>query len=147
MSRPYRYVPWDKGSKHYKRVGLGGTPMQLVVHDEFRDDAAVVRVEGEIDAAVKDEFSSHLRVGMNTASTDPVRPLIIDLQDVAFFGCTGLNAVLGCLNDGRANGIAVRLVATNPMVVRVIEVTKLDKALVLYPSLDEALQVRDPETL
>ena len=96
---------------------------------------------------VVDEFSSHLRVGMNTASTDPVRPLIIDLQDVAFFGSAGLNAVLRCLKHGRANGIAVRLAATNPMVVRVFELTKLDKALVLYPSLDEALQVRDPETL
>jgi hypothetical protein len=32
-------------------------------------------------------------------------------------------------------------------VVRVFELTKLDKALVLYPSLGEALQVRDPETL
>jgi anti-sigma B factor antagonist len=58
---------------------------------------------------------------MNTASTDPVRPPIIDLEGVAFFGSSGLNAVLGCLNDGRANGIAVL-------------------------SLDEALQVRDPET-
>jgi anti-sigma B factor antagonist len=95
--------------------------MQLVVHDEFRDEAVVVRIEGEIDMTVVDEFSSHLRAGMNTASTDPVRPLIIDLQGVAFFGSSGLNAVLGCLGDGRANGIAV-------------------------PSLDEALQVRDPET-
>ncbi len=121
--------------------------MPLVVHDELRDDAVVERIEGEIDTAVVDEFNSHLRVGMNTASTDPVRPLISDLQDVAFFGSAGLNAVLGCLNDSRANGIAVRLIATNPMVVRVFELTQLDKAVVLYPSLDEALQVGDPETL
>jgi anti-anti-sigma factor len=121
--------------------------MQLVVHDEFRDEAVVVHIKGEIDMPVVDEFRSELRAAMNTASTDPVRPLIIDMQDVAFFGSAGLNAVLGCFNDGRANGIAVRLVANNPMVVRVFELTKLDKTLVLYPSLDDALQVRDPETL
>lgn len=92
-------------------------------------------------------ITSHLRVGMNTASNEPIRPLIIDLHDVDFFGSAGLNAVLGCFNDGLANGVKVRLVATNPIVVRVFELTKLDKALVLYPSLDEALQVRDPETL
>lgn len=121
--------------------------MLLVVHDEFRDDAVVLRIQGEIDVPVVDEFRSHLRVGMATASTDPVRPLIIDMRDVAYFGSAGLNAVLGCFNDGRANGIAVRLVASNPMVVRIFELTHLDKALVLYPSLDEALHVRDPERL
>jgi anti-anti-sigma factor len=121
--------------------------MQLIVHDESRDDAVVVRVQGEIDVPVVDEFRSHLRVGMDTASTGPVRPLIIDMQDVAYFGSAGLNAVLGCFNAGLANGIAVRLVASNPMVVRVFELTQLDKALALYPSLDEALQVRDPERL
>ena len=119
--------------------------MLVVVHDEFRDDAVVVRIKGEVDMPVVDEFNSHLRQGMNTASTDPVRPLIIDLRDVDFFGSAGLNAVLRCFNDGLANGVAVRLVATNPIVVRVFELTMLDKALVLYPSLGEALQARDPE--
>jgi hypothetical protein len=37
------------------------------------------------------------------------------------------------------------LAATNPMVLRVVEQTKLAKTLVWYPSLDEAPRVHDPE--
>jgi anti-anti-sigma factor len=112
---------------------------QLTAHHELRDDAVVVLFKGEVDLAVADEFRSHLKAGLDAASTHPGRSLIIDLQAVAFFASAGLNAVLTCHNEGASNGIAVGLVTTNPTVVRVIKATRLDDILALYQTIDDAL--------
>jgi anti-anti-sigma factor len=116
-------------------------PMQLTAHHELRDEAVVVRFEGEVDMAVADEFASHLKAGLDTASIHPVRPLIIDLQAVTFFGSSALNDVLACHDEGASNGIAVALVTTSRTVVRVIHATRLDEILAVYPTIDDALGI------
>ena len=114
--------------------------MHLMVHHEVCEDADVVHVEGEVDIDVADELSSQLKAGLDTASTLRGRLLLIDLQDVGFFGVAGLRALLRCRDEGAANGVVVRLVTANPMVDRVLEVTGLDEILTPYPTLDEALR-------
>jgi anti-anti-sigma factor len=116
-------------------------PMQFNAQREFREDAVVVHIEGEVDMAVADEFASHLKAGLDAASTHPGRMLIIDLQAVTFFGSSGLNAVVRCHDDGTGNGIAVALVTTSRTVVRVIQATRLDEILRVYPTVDDALAV------
>jgi anti-sigma B factor antagonist len=99
--------------------------MQLKFHHESREDAVVVYIQGEVDLAVGDDFSSHLQAGLITASTHPAWALIIHLQAAALFGSAGLAALLKCHREGVTNGIAVAVVSTNPIVMRPIEVAKL----------------------
>ena len=118
--------------------------MLLVVKHEVFDEVVVVRVEGDIDLASAEEFAEQLAVATTRASLQSSPTLVVDLQGVDFFGSAGLNVLLGCHDKATADGISVRLVAAQPEVVRPIQVTKLDRILALYPSMDEALTPRNP---
>ena len=119
--------------------------MQLTVYQQLSDDAVLARVNGEIDMSTAEQFSSSLMTALNAASAHPARLLIVDLNGVDFFGSTGLNAVLQCHRCGLNASTAVRLVASTPLVVRPIEVTKLDGILALYPSVAAARRSGDPD--
>lgn len=96
-------------------------------------------VRGEVDSNTVDRLVGALDDGLQASSSAPARTLVIEMADVTYFGSAGLNAVLGCYERGLAEGIAVRVVATNPEVVRPIEVTKLDTVLRPYSSVADAL--------
>jgi anti-sigma B factor antagonist len=117
----------------------------LAVHREHDDDGIVVQVKGDIDSATVGELVTELTTALDLASTHPARVLVVDLQQVNFFGSAGLNAVLNCHEQGAAAGTSVRLVANHAEVVRPIEVTNLDRVLDLYPSLADALRSRDTD--
>jgi anti-anti-sigma factor len=118
----------------------------LVVGRDVRPEAVVVRARGEVDSSTASEFTAQLNAALDEAANQASRLLIIDLQDLTYFGSAGLNAVLDCHRQGLKAGTPVRLVADNGLVVRPIEVTNLDSVLDLYPTLAEALGGRDPET-
>ncbi|MCV7073972.1 STAS domain-containing protein [Mycolicibacterium rufum] len=112
---------------------------QLDVVQDVDGGAVVVCVRGEVDSNTVDQLVSALDDGLQASASAPVRTLVIELANVTYFGSAGLNAVLGCYERGLAEGVAVRVVATNPEVVRPIEVTKLDAVLRPYPSVADAL--------
>ncbi len=109
--------------------------MQLMAHQDARESAVVVRFEGEVDMAVADEFMSRVNEGLNAASARAGRSLIIELEAVSFLA--RVNEVLRCHDEGAANGI----VSPNYSVIRVIQATRLDEILALYPTIDDALAV------
>jgi anti-sigma B factor antagonist len=120
----------------------------LVVDHEAREDAVVVRVQGDVDSITVGELSSHLTAALELAATHPARLVIVDLQAVTFFGSAGLNAIFDCREQGLAAGTSVRLVADNDHVIRPLEVTKLDRVFEIYRTLTDALQhfkPREPE--
>jgi anti-sigma B factor antagonist len=112
----------------------------LVIEREVSQDAVIVRVQGEVDSISVGELSSQLTAALELAAAHPARLLILDLQPVTFFGSAGLNAVFDCRERGRGAGTSVRLVADNDYVIRPLEVTKLDRVLEVYRTLDDALQ-------
>lgn len=118
----------------------GDRRMRLVMEQDSLDEAVVVRIEGAIDSSNAEELAGVLTAAVATASGHPARLLVIDLKGVSFFGSAGLNAVFDCHEKGAANAVAVRLVASQPEVVRPIEVTKLDAVLQLYPALADAVR-------
>jgi len=117
----------------------------LVVDCDVRPDAVVVHASGEIDSSTAGELRSELEGALGQAGGHESRLLIIDLDNVTYFGSAGLNAVLDVHKQGLRAGTTVRLVADNGLVVRPIEVTNLDSLLDLYPTLPDALEGRDPE--
>ena len=117
----------------------------LAVDSEVGPDAVLVHVTGEIDSSTATELRSRLESALQQAGAHESRLLIVDLQDVTYFGSAGLNAVLDCHKQGLRAGISVRLVADNDLVVRPIEVTNLDSLLDLYPALSNALEGRESE--
>ncbi len=114
----------------------------LAVEYEAHDDAVIVCVKGDVDSSTVGELATHLNTALGLASTPPVRPVVIDLLSVDFFGSAALNAVLDCHEDAKAGGTAVRLVADHDQVLRPIQVTELDRVFDIYPTLVAALQRR-----
>ena len=112
----------------------------LAVDHEAREDAVVVRVEGDVDSSNVDQLTPHLAAALQVAAKHPARLVIVDLQPVTFFGSAALNAVLDCNEGGKETGTAVRLVADHDRVLRPIQVTELDRILEVYPTLSDALQ-------
>lgn len=106
---------------------------------EVADSAVVVRADGEVDSGTVGTLTEALTAGLAAAGEHPTRLLVVELDGVTYFGSAGLNAVLGCYEQGLADGVSVRVVASNPEVVRPIEVTKLDGPLRPYPTVADAV--------
>jgi anti-sigma B factor antagonist len=87
----------------------------------------VVRAEGEIDLAsapeLREVLTAELRVG-------PAK-LIIDMAGVTFIDSTGLSAMIDAFKQGQATGTQVVLRAPSVRVRRVLEVSGLDKVLLV----------------
>jgi anti-anti-sigma factor len=111
----------------------------LEVKQDVRDAAVVVSAGGDIDSGTVDTLKTHLDTALEAAATHPTRLLVLELADVTYFGSAGLNAVLVCYEQGRSDGVVVRVVANKPEVIMPIEVTKLDDVLRPYPTVTDAL--------
>lgn len=114
--------------------------MDLNVVLEERDGWAVVRVHGDVDVASAPRLREHLV----RAVSDGHHHVILDLDDVHFIDSTGLGVVIGMLKRTRALGGDLRLVSTREMLARVFEITGLDKALPIDPSVASALAAAGP---
>lgn len=113
--------------------------MGLDVGQDVRDAAVVVSASGHVDSITVETFHSSLEGALRLAKTHPARKLVVDLDRVTYFGSAGLNAVLACYERGTSDGVAVRVVAANPEVIRPFEVTRLDSVLRPYGTVDDAV--------
>lgn len=111
----------------------------LEVKQDVVQAVVVLSAGGEIDSGTVDTFITHLDTALETAAGHSSRILVLELRQVTYFGSAGLNAVLGCYEKGLADGVAVRLVASNAEVIMPIEVTKLDTVLKPYQTVADAL--------
>jgi anti-anti-sigma factor len=112
----------------------------LSVGHESEDDAIIVRATGEVDTSTVDDLTAALTAAVRAAETHPARLVIVDLQQVNFFGSAGLNAVFDCHQVAAVAGTVVRLVADHGPVLQPLRVTELDRVLDIRPTLLAALQ-------
>lgn len=102
---------------------------------DTRSEVPIVKVVGEIDIATVPTFVRHLDeipVG--------VSQVIIDFSELTFIDSSGLNALVACqkrLDDGN-QGCTIRLVATRPSILKVLEVTGLDEVFPTTPTIEDA---------
>jgi anti-sigma B factor antagonist len=95
----------------------------------------VVDIYGELDVATTPELREVL-VGL---VGDGATRLILDLDGVDFIDSTGLGTIISALKRARTHGGDLRLVCTQARITRLFEITGLDKAVPLLPSLDAAV--------
>ncbi|MBN2624341.1 MAG: STAS domain-containing protein [Acidimicrobiales bacterium] len=95
----------------------------------------VVSLYGELDVATSPE----LRELLVRLVGDGAERLVLDLEGVDFLDSTGLGTIISVLKRVRTHGGDLRLVSTQPRITRLFEITGLDKAIPLLPSLDAAV--------
>ena len=101
-----------------------------VEHDE---DCTVVRVCGEVDMAT----SPLLRDAILIAETD-TSLVVLDMRETTLIDSTGLSVLITAqIRLGEA-GVALRAVIESPHVLRVMEITGLDRVLSIYPDVMSA---------
>ena len=83
----------------------------------------VLAVRGEIDVASAPEFHASLSDLIGQGS----EIVMVDLSEVSFIDSSGLGALVGAEKEMRGAGHELRLVVTQPQIMRLLELTGLDQ--------------------
>jgi anti-anti-sigma factor len=112
------------------RADTGGVSTVSVRH---LPGAIVLTVDGEIDMTTAPGFEDAVR----RSPAEQPATLVIDLGDASFFSSAGIAVLM--FAHGNRDGVAVRVVATDRIVLRPLELTGLTADLAIYPDLSSAL--------
>ena len=101
-----------------------------------RDGAvAIFALSGTLDIAT----SPTLRAALMEAADRDDHEMIVDLTQLEFLDSTGLGALIGAHKRATEHHGAVRLVAQEGQILRLLRITGLLDVFSVYPSLDAAL--------
>ena len=106
--------------------------MQLDIHTVALHDRTVVRLEGELDAYTAPRLVACFADLAALGAVD----IVVDLGAVTFIDSTGLGVLVSAYNDAIQRDGTVELVASDPRVVRVFEMTSLDQLFTIHASLE-----------
>ena len=109
--------------------------MHLHIDVEQRDDHTVLSPQGDVDFATGPELR---RCITETLAAGDVS-LVVDLVGVDFIESTGLGALIGGRRRAQALNGSLSLVCAEEQLLRVFEITGLDKVFDIYATVDEAV--------
>jgi len=103
----------------------------------LRQGVLIVRVEGELDMHVADEFRNTVDKALDSSG---VKHIVLNLQGVSFIDSSGLGVILGRYK--RISHLGGRILAAHvqPQVSRIFELSGLLKIMKLHESEIEALE-------
>lgn len=109
--------------------------MDLKVNMHREGDVVVVAFDGEVDVytapTVRDAISKVLAAGHHN--------IVADLRDVGFLDSTGLGVLVGRLKAVRMLEGQMRVVITNPHVLRNFKITGLDNIFAIDADVDSSV--------
>lgn len=108
--------------------------MELALTSRTIEAFEVIEVGGEIDVYT----APRLREAIVTAIEAGHTRLIIDVRKVDFLDSTGLGVLVGALKRVRSDGGSLDIVCTQERILKIFQITGLDKVFGLHASLDEA---------
>jgi anti-sigma B factor antagonist len=98
-----------------------------------RDGVYVVRVIGDLDMATAPTLEERF------ASVGSASRLVIDLTQCTFLDSAAVRLLTTIARDSNTAGTPLALVASDPGILRVLEITAVDDILPVHSTLDEAL--------
>jgi anti-sigma B factor antagonist len=96
----------------------------------------VITVSGEIHVSTAPEFQRGLDAAISRGKT----AVVLDLSETEFIDSTGLSVILNGLRRVTRQRGRMALVCTNPTVLRLFEITRLDSTFDIHETLDDALK-------
>lgn len=85
-------------------------------------DTVAISASGQID----ENSAAHFAESLTAWLVAPLRTVVVDLSDVDFLAVTGLERLDRAQRRATEQGIALRLLATHPEVLRALRVAELD---------------------
>jgi anti-anti-sigma factor len=109
----------------------------LEIHEDWRDDVPVLRLEGEIDVSNVAEIRGRMR----ELVTNQQHALIVDLTPTSYLDSAGINLLFAVGEEmrGRQQQLHVVLNEDSPL-TRMVTLTGLDKSLPTHGTLERALE-------
>jgi anti-sigma B factor antagonist len=101
--------------------------------ETLSEGGTVVHVDGELDLATAPELEKLL------AGMDLGERLVIDLSPCTFLDSSAVRVLITTIKDAEKHGGEVTLVAPDPGVARVLEISSVDSMTTVHPTLDAAL--------
>lgn len=117
------------------RADAANTRLVAAVRQMPAQDVFVVTLAGELDHDSVEAFREALAEGLASGASR----ILADFSDLRFCDSTGLNALLRSRRDGHEAGIRLELVALQPPVARMFDITGAGAVFRMHASLDEAL--------
>jgi anti-sigma B factor antagonist len=113
----------------------------VVPHFELSEESPdarthVIKVRGEIHVSTAQEFSERLTAAIATGKT----AVVLDLTEVEFIDSTGLSVLLNGLRRVTRQRGRLALVCSNPTVLRLFEITRLDSTFDIFGDRAAALE-------
>jgi anti-sigma B factor antagonist len=103
-------------------------------------DTQVIAVRGEIHVSTAPEFSRLLNEVIGAGTTQ----VVLDLAEVDFIDSTGLSVLLNGLRRVTRRGGRMAIVCTNPTVLRLFVITRLDSTFEIVSTREQALRAIRP---
>lgn len=98
-------------------------------------EISVIRLPAEVDMSNASEVLARLLSTINRGGTH----LIVDAQDVRFMDSSGLNALVRARNRTEAMNGSLHVVAASHRLVRLLEISRLDRILRRVDSVENAI--------
>jgi anti-sigma B factor antagonist len=105
------------------------------LHVDSVDNITVIKLSGRLDTY----SAQRLRQQILLMASGPNKNLIVDLAGLDFIDSSGLAAIVQGMKQCRAGGGDLRLCRPPQAIRMVLELTRLDKALDIFPNHESAI--------
>lgn len=109
--------------------------MEFTVSTRTDDPFTVVEVSGEVDVYT----APRLREAVVAAIDSGALRLVVDVDSVEFLDSTGVGVLVGALKKVRSGGGTLDIVCTQPRLLKIFEITGLDKVFGLHATVTDAV--------
>lgn len=110
----------------------------MAVNCEIKNGVGLVTVTGSLNAAIVESFRNQF--GAWFQSQPGVKQVVVDLGGVSFMDSSGLGAPIGTFKRVAERGGDMNLARPQPNVKTVLEITRTNRILRLFGSVEEALR-------
>ncbi|MCW3007840.1 MAG: hypothetical protein JWP17_2466 [Solirubrobacterales bacterium] len=111
-------------------------PTFTVVEHDLDDRTRVLAASGEVHVSTAPELSARLNAAIDAGHNR----IVLDFGEVEFIDSTGLSVLLAALRRVGLQDGALVLACTNPTVLRLFEITRLDSTFDIVQTRDQALE-------
>lgn len=108
--------------------------MELGIDTVNQGDVCVMTLDGEVDIY----SAPDLKMRLAEAIEGGCAHVAIDLSRVGFMDSSGLGALMSGLTRIKERSGSIRLVAPNEQILRVFQITGLDKVFPIFESVEDA---------
>jgi anti-sigma B factor antagonist len=114
--------------------------MDLDVETTERGDASILTLRGEIDVYT----APRLRQSIVDLVDGGAHRIIVDMEKVDFLDSTGLGVLVEGLKRVKTREGELAIVATHDKILKIFDITGLNKAFAIHSTVDEAFQEAAP---